>query len=463
MSRRERYRELDVKLLGEAMISDEAVATLRELCDTYGSRFAGSKGERRAGEFLLGRMRAIGLERVHAERFPLLAWQRGRKPVLKAVAPAKLSVEAIALPYSPPTRKGGLDLELADLGMGMPEDFRRMRRAIKGKAVIATSESPGYYPRWVHRAEKYAMAVRAGAKAFLFMNHYDGNLTPTGSVRFNRRAEIPGLGVAKEAGCRMLRLADQGPVTLHIETFDKLFRSTSRNLVGELRGSERPDEIVIVGGHYDCHDIAPGANDNASGAATVLEAARLLAPHRAALKRTVRFICFGCEEVGLVGGHAYADRHAAELAQVRLMVNVDGVGYSRGKGFNFQGWDEAKAPLDKMAADMHLGIGFASRPNAYTDHFPFLVAGVPSCWIGNVGGAPSGRTYEHTAADTFDKVARADLREVAALLARSLVRFANDPHWALRHKSKAEVLRLLDRFEILDDLRAQGILPDALK
>jgi aminopeptidase YwaD len=461
MSQSSDLRDADARLLGEAMLSDEGLAVLRTLCDVHGSRFAGSPDEWRAGEFLLARMRDAGLSRVHAEPFPILAWRRGRKPTLRA---AGQPLDAITLPYSPPTRKGGIELEVADLGEGLPEDFARQRREIKGRAVLTTDASPGYYHRWVHRAEKYARAVAAGAEAFLFMSHDDGLLAPTGALRFGRRkGEIPGLGVSKETGLRLTRLLGEGPARLHIETHDSFARGKSRNIVGEFPGTERPDEVVVVGGHYDGHDISQAAEDNGSGVATVIEAARLLAPHRGLLQRTVRFVCFGAEEIGLLGGESYVAHHADEVARTRLMVNVDCIGNARGKGFDFMGWDEAKAPLAAMAREMRQDIVFASRPNPYSDHFPFMVAGVPVCLLGNVGGAPRGRGYGHTAADTLDKVSRADLREAAALLACSLLRFANDRSWALRHKPPAEVRRILDRYELMDVMKTEGTLPEALR
>ena len=456
-------RELDSRLVGEAMLSDEGLAVLRRLCDGFGGRMAASRQERLAGDFLLERLRACGLSRVRAEPFRFLAWERRRKPTLEVVSPVRLRLEAIALPYSPPTRPGGLELELLDLGEGLPEDFGRLGRQVKGKAVMVTSESPGYYHRWVHRAEKYARAVALGARAFLFMNHCDGLLEPTGALRFNRKAEIPGLGVSRETGLRLLRAGAGKALRVRLVTHDRTFRGTSRNLIGDLPGAERPDEVIVVGGHYDGHDIAQAAADNGSGAATVVEAARLLAPHREVLKRTVRFVCFGAEEIGLIGGHAYADRHADELAKVRLMVNLDSIGSERGKGFDFQGWTEAKGPLADTAREMHEDIPFASRPMPYSDHFPFMAAGVPCCRLGDVGGAPKGRGYGHTAADTADKVSRADLREAAGLLARCLVRFANDRRWALPHKSKAEVRRILDRYELIDVLKTEGTMPKELR
>ena len=133
-------------------------------------------------------------------------------PVTSARRPRRF--RSIALPYSPSTRRRGIELELIHLGGGLPEDFHRARRDVKGKAVLVTSESPSYYHRWVHRAEKYARAVALGAKAFLFMNHYEGLLEPTGSLRFNRQAEIPGLGISSETGQRLLRLGRGGQAEL---------------------------------------------------------------------------------------------------------------------------------------------------------------------------------------------------------------------------------------------------------
>jgi len=463
MTTAEQRRELDVRLLGEAMISDEAPAVLRELCDTCGSRFAGSAEERRAGDFLLGKFAGYGLSGVHAETFRFTGWKRGRRPTLKAVAPRAMSFEAIALPYCPSTPKRGVELELLCLGEGLPEDFARARRQIKGKAVMVTSASPGYYHRWVHRAEKYARAVAAGARAFIFMNHDGGLLEPTGSIRFNRRAEIPGVGVSKETGQRLLRLADGEPVRIHLTTHDKSFAARGRNIVADIPGSQKPEEMVVVGAHYDGHDISQAAADNASGVAAILDTARLLAPHAGVLRRTVRFVCFSAEEVGLIGSAAYVERHIDEMPHVRLMVNCDCIGSSRGKGFDFQGWNEAKPRLAAMAAEMRESIPFASRPMPYSDHFNFMAAGVPCCNLGSIGGTPHGRGYGHTAADTLDKVSRADLREAVALLARCLIRFANDRRWALPRKTKAQVRTMLDRYELIHVMETEGTLPERLR
>jgi Zn-dependent M28 family amino/carboxypeptidase len=166
--------------------------------------------------------------------------------------------------------------------------------------------------------------------------------------------------------------------------------------------------------------------------------------------------------VGLVGSKAYVARHADEMERVRLMVNCDSIGRSRGKGFDFHGWDEAKRPLADMAGAMRESIPFQCRPHPYSDHFPFMVAGVPVCSLGSVGGDP-GRGYGHTAADTLDKVNRADLREAVALLTRSLLRFANDRAWALPRKSRKDIRRLLDRYELIDVMETEGTLPEALR
>jgi Zn-dependent M28 family amino/carboxypeptidase len=145
------------------------------------------------------------------------------------------------------------------------------------------------------------------------------------------------------------------------------------------------------------------------------------------------------------------------------VVNVDCIGNSRGKGFNFHGWDEAKPLVAKMAGEMSESIQFASQPNAYSDHFNFLVHGIPNCGLGSIGGGGGGRGYGHTIADSYDKVSRADMREAACMLARTLVRFANDRHWALKHKTRDEVKEMLERFEILTVQRVEGTLPEVLK
>src|SRR5207244_1925661 len=175
-------------------------------------------------------------------------------------------------------------------------------------------------------------------------------------------APIPGISISRESAAYLERLAERfGPVALRLETTDSSAPATSWNVAGELPGSGGSSEWVLLGCHYDGHDISQGAEDPASGAVAVLEAARVLAVHTAPADRRarIRFVFFGTEEIGLIGAYRYVDAHLAELDSLRFFLNMDAVGGAGRKGVNINRWPELDPFFEnarrEMAAEMPLG------------------------------------------------------------------------------------------------------------
>ncbi|MBM4085223.1 MAG: M20/M25/M40 family metallo-hydrolase [Planctomycetes bacterium] len=456
MSATNPYLDLDKRLLGEVFTSALPMANLRTLCDEFGNRFAGTPGERQTVEFLKAKFAEYGLANVHEEPFEYNGWTRRGEPKLEATAPVQRTFPCISLPYSPPTGDAGVEAPLLDVGDAAPDDYERLGPEVAGKIVLANSKWPAYLGRWLHRVEKFGRAVRLGAKGFVFMNHNEGLLPATGSLRWNREAEIPGVGVSRETGASLLRLADKGPISVKLVTQDVTSRMTSWNVVAEIIGGEKPDEVVIVGGHSDGHDITQGARDNASGIITILEAARVLVACQAPLKRTVRFVCFSAEEIGLIGAHEYVNAHRDDMANVRLMLNIDSVPQAKPVGLAFNGWPQAKTFVNALAKEMSWELPFANKVQPYSDHFPFLLEGVPTAWLTNMDTPATGRGFGHTAADTVDKVDVQDVRQAAAVAARVIVRIANADAWPLQHRTQDAIRALLEKEGLLDILDAEG-------
>lgn len=445
---------IDREIISEAFISDEALRNLELLCDRFCHRFAGTPNERRARRFLVRKLREYGLTSVTEQPVSFKLWHRGRSPRLKLLSPRKLSLHSLSLPYCPSSR---VEAELADLGMGLPEDFQKKKQTIRGKVVLVTNQSPPWFPRWVHRAEKYARSVSAGAVAFLFANFLPGMLPETGCLRFNREGEIPGLSVSKETCELIRRLNKDGKVQVSIETFDSTTGGRSANLIATLPGNT--EECIMICAHFDGHDIAPSGADNASGTAVILETARILSRYYGAFRRTILFCLFTAEEVGLVGAYTFVRRSPSLLRKIRLAINVDGIGSERAKGFNFQAWSEAEALVLHLSKEMKWEMEFASRINPYSDHFPFVLKGIPSASFGNFNKPPSGRGFGHTFADTPDKVSLFDLREASCTLSRVLLRLATMDEIPLKPKTRSEIRRKLEEHGVLPALRAEGCSP----
>jgi hypothetical protein len=320
--------ELERSLIGDIWTSPALKSSLHYLCDACNGRFAGSDDERRAGDYMLERLRAYGLHDVRAESFAMQGWQRGdaRLTLLDggAACGGVREQPCLALAGSPP---GRVEAQVVDVGPGTPADFERLGEDLAGKVVLAGPGGP-------HRLEKYAHSIAAGARAFLFANGRPGMMAPAGSIGLDGAkiglpdaAPLPGIGLALEtASWLRRRLSEDGSLRVRVEVEGGPEAVTARNIEAELPGSDPGAGWIVACAHYDGHDISQGAQDNATGTAVVLEAARALAPLRAHLVAGVRFILFSGEEMGMYGSAAYVRDHPGELDRIRAVFNADIVG-----------------------------------------------------------------------------------------------------------------------------------------
>ncbi|ESS04945.1 MAG: putative aminopeptidase, Iap family, partial [uncultured archaeon A07HR67] len=230
--------------IGDTFTSDAGWTHLERLVD-IGNRMAGSDGERRAAEATRDALAEVGARDARLESFAVQGWTRGSATV-RADDTAQ---DAIALPRSP---SGDASGELVDLGYGLPEDFEQAD--LEGAVVMVASNVPEYYDRFIHRREKYYYAVEAGAAAFVFRNHVEGCLPPTGSLGTEASpiGEIPGVGVSKEVGSRLGRRWDGEPVTVSVDA--EVHDATSHNVHADL--GPDTEEAVLLTSHVDAHDIA---------------------------------------------------------------------------------------------------------------------------------------------------------------------------------------------------------------
>jgi aminopeptidase YwaD len=453
MTQQNPFLSQDRQILGDAYTSTAAMDNLIVLCDEFGSRFGGTEGERRAAQFLKAKMEEYGLSDVRLEPVEYVGWTRGEAR-LEIVHPVEKTVPCISLPHSPPTQMEGAILDMDD---GAPKDFDTRAEEIRGKIVMTTSEAnPKNSKRWIHRSEKYGRALMAGAIGFIYVNHYPGYGPVTGGIgraltlsagHYDYRAgPIPGISLSKEDGAYIQRLIKRGEeVRIRLTTTDECRPMTSWNVVGDLPGRVHPEQLVMMGSHYDGHDISQGAVDPASGAVSVLEAARVLAQYAPDLPCTVRFALWGIEEIGLIGSREYVRAHADELGQIRFYLNMDSAGATTNKrDIVLNEWPDLAPPMERWSEEMALGFAVGQSVTAYSDHFPFFMAGVPTGSMQSAKQTLTGRGYGHTAHDTVDKVEPKALREAATLAARLALRIASAETWPVARREEQAVLDLLD-------------------
>ncbi|ADD06791.1 putative M28 family peptidase (homolog to aminopeptidase YwaD) [Natrialba magadii ATCC 43099] len=429
--------------ISDVFTSDVGWTHLENLVD-IGNRMAGSDGEREAAELTRDALAEAGARNARLESFDIQGWTRGDSAV---VAPDE-ELECIALPRSPSDEATG---ELVDLGYGLPEDFEDAD--LEGKIAMVRSDIPEYYERYIHRREKYYHAVDQGAVGFVYRNHVEGCLPPTGSVgtKDDPIGDIPAVGVSSEVGARLARRYDGEEIAVSVEA--DIDDATSQNIHAEL-GPET-DERVLVTSHVDAHDIAEGALDNGAGTAMVVELANALAAREDELETRVEFVAYGAEEVGLVGSGYHAEQ--ADHGSIKAIVNNDGVVRGRTLSLTTHGFPELEAAAEEVAERHGHPIETVPQLGPHSDHWPFVQWGVPGYHVMSTSDEV-GRGWGHTFADTLEKIEKRTLREQAILLTELTVDLAREEQ-TIEHREPAEIAADLEDQNLAEGSKITGDWP----
>jgi Zn-dependent M28 family amino/carboxypeptidase len=434
------YLEVDKKIISEVYTSSEPLDNLKILCDVHGSRFPGTPGDLGSVKYMVEKLKGYGFEDARYESYKIPGWRRGPAS-LTMTKPVEKEIDCISLPHS---LAGEVEAKLVWLGDGAVDVYEKRKAEIDGNIVMVSSANPLGMNRSLHRSEKFMRSVLAGAKGWIFMNQYPAYGPQTGGIS----PIVPSISVSYEDGMFLVRALERGgEVKLRIKTTDKNMDVTTYNVIADVPGTGRSKEYVVVGSHYDGHDISQGAVDPASGAVTVIEIARNLQMVKGKLKRRVRCICFGAEEIGLYGSYNYVAMHGDEMNKIRFMLNLDSGGSQGKKGVILHDSPELEPFLERWAAEMKAELPFFQRVGPYSDHWPFFLKGVPC----GSGGDPetirtsTGRGYGHSKYDTVDKVDLEYLRLAAANYTRLLFRVANAEDWKPRRKTQQEIQEFIKK------------------
>lgn len=312
---------------------------------------------------------------------------------------------------------------------------------------MAASNVPDYFERFLHRREKYYHAVESGAEAFIFRNHVEGCLAPTGSVGTENSpiGEIPAVGVSKEVCSRLVRKYEGDEVTVRTDT--DVHDATSQNIHADL--GPDTEEAVLLTSHVDAHDISEGAGDNGAGTAIVTEVARALASREDELDTRVHCLVYGAEEVGLVGSNY--DANERNQANIKAIVNNDGVGRGRTLDFITHGFKSLTIAAETVADRFDHPIQTSPQLGPHSDHWPYVQRGVPGYHVTSVTG-DEGRGWGHTRADTLDKLETRNLREQAILLTELVVELVSEDT-EIDHRSPEDIATQLKEEDLAEGMK----------
>jgi carboxypeptidase Q len=451
------------RVVGEVFTNGRQMQYVSALSDDIGSRLTGSANARRAEEWAESEMKRIGLENVRREPFSMGAsWERGpATATLVSNGNRRLSIASYT--WTPGT-EGAVEGDVVDVGAGRPEDVRRVAAQLKGRValVVPVGADLDALIYNFYRAPGLVNELKeAGALAVLIAADKQHSMLYTAPVEFSatgKMAALPTVSLGHEDVELMRRLLAAGKrplVRLDVQNrIGAAFEST--NVVGEIRGSERADEIVVVGAHLDSNDLGPGAQDNATGAAAVLESARAFKSLGLKPRRTVRFVLFTGEEEGMVGSIAYVERHRAEMDKTVAALVMD-IGAGRPLGWFSMGRTDLDADINEFARPLAQfgAFGIEHAAFAATDNAPFMAEGVPNLILiqDETGYFP----IHHTIADTPDKIEPRDYAASVATLAATTYIIADRQQRFGRRLNTDEVKRMADETKVGEQWRAAGI------
>jgi carboxypeptidase Q len=423
------YRATAGRIIGAALTSDRAYQRLAHLTDHIGNRLSGSKSLELAIEWAIAEMKKDGLDNVRAEKVMVPYWVRGNES-LELTSPVSRKLTMLGLGNSVGTPVEGVSAEA--IVVKSFEELDKLGERVRGKIVVynaafTTYGETGRY-RWAgpSRAARYgavAVVVRSITPVSLYTPH-------TGAITYeDAQPKIPAAAITIEGAELLQRMNDRGDHPILKLKMEAKFLpdAESANVVAEIKGSEKPDEVVLVGGHFDSWDVGQGAHDDGGGCIIAWEAVRLIKELGLKPRRTIRVVLWTNEENGLRGGNGYRDTHKAELAKHVLAIESDS-GTFRPLGFGLA----ANAPLQARAnmqeiAKLLSGIR-ADRIAANgggADIGPIMRDGV----VGASFDVDNARYFDihHTQADTLDKINPQDLALCVATMALMAYTVADMP------------------------------------
>lgn len=422
------FRENAERLMQSAMADDFAWNRLAELTDTYGQRLTGSDNLNRAIAWAVQTMKADGLEDVHTEKVMAPRWVRGGES-LEIVNPPHHQVPMLGLGGSVATPPDGIEADV--MIVASSEELTHRAAEAKGKIVLFNVPYTNYGETVSYRSGGARMAAEHGAVAALVRSVGPMGLrTPhTGGMQYgDGAARIPTAAIPGEDAARLQRLVNRGvPVRLRLK-MEAHFEPDveSFNVVGEIRGRELPDEVVLVGGHFDSWDPGMGASDDGVGCVVTWEAARLMKKLNIRPRRTVRVVLFANEENGTRGGNGYRDAHSHEAANHILALESDSGVFAPAR-FGFTGPEAAR----KIIADIgtllvSLGLQDIGPGGGGADIGPIGQRGkVPMMAFS--GDSTKYFTIHHTPADTIDRIDPDEVSHAAAGIAAVVYVVADMP------------------------------------
>lgn len=441
----------------EVQQNSEAYQQLKKATETIGHRATGTENGRIAEEYAANLLRSYGYY-VSFQEFTFSGWNRKSLDLKINNQPIK----AVALAHSP--ANVSLSGELIDLGNGLEEDYKKIGDKVKGKIVFAALGLLDGTPKEIenlHRSEKTALAEKYGAKGIILFNRPAGGILLTGTSSVTGEIiKIPAINISLEDGLKIKENLSKGKEIAKIEMKNDVGQMKGRNIIAKKIGSKFPNEKIVLGGHLDSWDLATGAIDNGVGSFSVMDIARTYKKLNLQNDRTIEFVLFMGEEVGLIGSKYYVNQALKDgsINQIRVMSNMDMTtnpkSYYSTMESNLSILTDYANDVQKVIPDFKLKT-FASV-DLHSDHQPFMLQGVPIIGLSDSQFTKGALNCYHANCDTFDYVEEIGLKNNVILETYLLYRLSNLKEIPSKRWNEQEIKEALIKGNLETPLRISG-------
>ena len=456
------------RIAGEGMMNSHAFGFLTELSDDIGGRVTGTPAERKAEEWGAAKMKAIGLENVHTEKYTIWrGWTRGTAEG-EILAPVRHKLHVDAMGWTGSTPVGGAEGDVVTVNLFDIDNEIKNAARLKGKVVLVITKGtpPGDGMMLFARFGDFLKAAGSAGAIAVIGGQGGGkstgmNLTHTGILGFNADFSVPVLSMTAEDQGQLERFVERGitpRVRFNVQNTFTNGPVETANVVGEIRGREHPEEILVVGGHLDSWDLSEGTTDNGSGAVAALGAADAIVRSGQRPRRTIRFVLFTGEEEGLDGSFAYMKQHQGEIKNHLGSLVIDG-GQGPAKSFHLGGRDDL-VPAFQAFADALANLGASDvddKVESGTDTLPFSMAGLPGIDMGQ--DSPDYKYTHHSAADALEAQKPDVLAQNATLMALAAYWIADRPERFASPWPAERTARMLRAHHEYEELKAFNLWP----
>jgi len=449
------------RVMAEAMKSSSLETNLQNLTDKIGGRVPGTPAMQRAINWGVAAFKAAGGENIHTETFKLAkSWSEGATHVA-IVAPEQFSVRAVSMGWAPALAPHQ-HVRVVDVGAGTAADFQRAGDVAGGLVLVHSEEMRKWddlFGEYLKAPGIIELAVKAKALAIAFQSTRPHDLLYRHTNAVAAEIDpIPQVLLAREDASRISRLLASGQkVQADLAIPNRIGGPIdSANVVAEIKGSEKPEEFVVLGAHLDSWELGTGALDNGCNAALVVDALRAIENGGLKPRRTIRFILFTGEEQGMVGSRAYVAAHSKELDKAAGVVIFDS-GIGKVTGFSLGGRKDLVEPTTALVAPLkELDANTLTTDAEWgTDNFDFMLNGVPT-FVANQEEDNYLINY-HASSDTYDKVDTARLKKHVAEGAALTFALANTPQPIGPRLSHDEIEQTMHETHLDDQLKTFGI------